>query len=149
MTPVSIRKAAPGELTWANERYAEIGFMASDSRDLVVIAEVDSVRVGLGRLVPIEPGAGELGGIYVLREFRGRSVASLIVRHLVDAGTAVRLYCIPFAPLVPFYQSFGFRPVEAALPVPEAIAEKVRWCQSKYSQPVRLLARSPGKARLL
>jgi GNAT superfamily N-acetyltransferase len=144
-----IRKATAGELSWVNERYAEIGFMASDPRDLVVIAEVDGVRVGLGRLVPFEPGAAELGGIYVLPEFRGRHVASLIVSHLVGAGTFERLYCIPFAPLVPFYQSFGFHPVEASPPVPEAIAEKVRWCQSKYSQPVSLLVRSPARARLL
>ena len=140
-----IRRAAPPELSWVNERYPEVGFVASDARDLVLIAAIDGARAGLGRLVPLARGESELGGIYVLPEFRGRSVASAIVRHLVDAGALERLYCIPFTPLVPFYQGFGFHPAVTGTPVPEVIANKVRWCQSKYSQPVSLLVRLPAE----
>ena len=43
---IVVRQAVPSELTWVNDRYAEIGFVPSDSsREIIAIAEVNGSRV--------------------------------------------------------------------------------------------------------
>jgi hypothetical protein len=45
---IVVRQAVPDQLTWVNERYAEIGFVPSDpSREIIAIAEVSGSRVWL------------------------------------------------------------------------------------------------------
>ena len=141
-TACHLRPARPEELEWVNQRYAEIGFQASSADDFVVIAETNAGRAGLGRLVRIDEANGELGGIYVLPQFRGTHLAQAIVAYLVEQSPYARLFCIPFAHLSAFYRRFGFQPLSANDEAPEVIRSKVCWCHSRYPEPVDLLVRS-------
>jgi len=138
---VTVRTLIASELAWANERYGEIHFMPSQLSDFIAVAEVDNVKVGLGRLVPVDGTTGELGGIYVLPAFRGRKVAYSIVNFLLQHSPYQQLFCIPFAHLEGFYQGFGFHPVSDKAAVPCVVAEKVNWCAKEYPASVNLLLR--------
>ncbi len=138
---VKIRSLLAAELAWANDRYAEIHFLGSTAQDFIAVAEVDGNKAGLGRLVAIDAGSGELGGIYVLPDFRGRKIAAAIVSYLLAHSPYRRLFCIPFAHLESFYAGFGFRPPEAEFAVPDAVAKKLNWCCKEYPSSVRLLLR--------
>lgn len=138
---IAVRKILGSELGWANARYAEIGFVAAAETDLVVIAELDGVRAGLGRLVPVAADMAELGGIYVLPQFRGKAVARAIVTWLLNHSPYDRLFCIPFAHLEHFYAGFGFAPVSPDAAVPPAVTGKRHWCEQRYPDGVKLLVR--------
>lgn len=136
-----VRRLQLSELHWANERYDEIDFVASSSLDFIALAEWGGERAGLGRIVPVADGIGELGGMYVLPAYRGKSIAAAIVRFLLDNSPFERLFCIPFAHLETFYGGFGFAPDRYDGEIPDAVAEKFHWCRCHYSTPVRLLVR--------
>lgn len=123
-----------------NEIYASINFKLSSERDFVVTASVDGKLAGIGRLVPVDGIHAELGGIYVLPEFRGKKVAEEIVRRLVSESSFPFLWCIPFEPLEKFYRKFGFRSVNDET-IPSAIQEKLDWCEGKYPDKAILLVR--------
>ena len=99
-----IRLANSDDAAWINERYASVGFLPSNlSRDLMVVAEVDGVPAGIGRLVPAGEEACELGGMLVFEEFRGRGIARAIIEELLRHTNGRDVYCIPFAELEPIY----------------------------------------------
>ncbi|HVG23833.1 MAG TPA: GNAT family N-acetyltransferase, partial [Thermoanaerobaculia bacterium] len=107
---LSLRTARPEETGWINEQYATVGFIPSDpSRETIVVAEVDGVRAGIGRLVEAGEGACELGGMYVRDEHRGRGVARAIVDELIRRAGDREVYCIPFEDLEALYAAAGFR----------------------------------------
>lgn len=139
---ITVRPRSESELAWANERYAEIRFVPSSTQDLVAIAEIGGARAALGRLVPVEDSTGELGGIYVLPEFRGRGVAAAIVAWLIGHSPYQQLFCIPFSHLESFYRGFGFEPVPPGAAVPATVAGKVAWCAQHYPDRVSLLVRA-------
>jgi hypothetical protein len=136
---IKVRHIEDAELGWVNERYAEIGFASSTGSDFVVVAELDGMKAGVGRVVPVDAGAGELGGIHVLPKFRRHGVARAIVAHLIDHSPCGRLFCIPFAHLEHFYAGFGFVPVTPNTVVPQAIAGRRRWCEERYRETGRLM----------
>jgi GNAT superfamily N-acetyltransferase len=139
---VDVRILHAAELAWANARYAEVEFQPSRPRDCVALASIDGQRAGLGRLVAVDGDCGELGGIFVLPGYRGRGVAHAVVGYLLQRSSYPTLYCLPFAHLERFYRGFGFAPVDAAAPVPSAIADKRAWCARQYVEPVSLLVRT-------
>lgn len=130
----------PEDLYWVNDIYAGINFKLSEEKDFHVSATIDGKLAGIGRLVNIDGRNGELGGIYVLPEFRGKKVAEEIVRRLVSQSDFPVLWCIPFEPLEKFYRKFGFREVIEEI-VPAAIQEKVNWCEGRYPDKAILLVR--------
>jgi N-acetylglutamate synthase-like GNAT family acetyltransferase len=140
------RNAYLEEALWVNERYKEAGFLQSDiAHELVAIAEHEGLRAGLGRLVPVKPDCAELGGIYVLPQFRHLGIATEIVSYLLrQGGTYQRIFCLPFEHLEHFYSRFGFRPcTEAeAEDVPREVQDKHRWCNSHYEHRTLLLVRT-------
>jgi GNAT superfamily N-acetyltransferase len=138
---LNVRRLLASELSWANQRYDEIDFVRSSEADIIAVAELEGEKVGLGRIVPVEGNAGELGGMYGLPAYRSRSVATAVIEFLLKQSPHIRLFCIPFAHLDAFYGGFGFVPVQEGLAVPAAVAEKFNWCQGHYSSPVRLLMR--------
>lgn len=140
----TVRTLLASELAWANQRYEEIHFLPSRSGEFIVAAEVDGVKAGLGRLVPVDETTAELGGIYVLPEFRGRRLAGAIVSYLVQHSPYRRLFCIPFAHLEAFYRGFGFQPVAGDTAVPAVVADKLNWCAAEYPAAVCLLVRVAG-----
>jgi GNAT superfamily N-acetyltransferase len=141
MGTVRVRQANPEEINWINERYDEVSFIHSDlARDFVAIAELDAVRAGLGRVVRIDPATAELGGMYVLTEFRGQGIADAIVRFLLNQSRIYStIYCIPFAHLSEFYQRFGFVPCQEPSTAPEEVRSKHAWCNGYYPHPTMLL----------
>ena len=141
----AIRLARATESSWVNARYAEVGFLASDlERHTVAIAEVDGARAALGRLVPLAPDGAELGGILVLDPFRGRGIATEVVRFLLTLDRPGRqLYCLPFVHLEAFYEKFGFRRVLDDATVPEPLRDKLRWCGTRYSARTCLMQLAP------
>lgn len=141
---VAVRRAAPADLAWANARYAEAGFLASDATHLLLIAEMEGALAGLGRLVPAGEGAVELGGMFVLPAARGRGVSRALVRALLAAAGAARVFCIPFDDLAGLYEREGFVRVPAEADVPPAVAAKLAWCRDRYARPACLLEHVPG-----
>jgi N-acetylglutamate synthase-like GNAT family acetyltransferase len=79
--------------------------------------------------------------MYVAPTHRGRGLAERIVRALVTDAPEPVLFCLPFAHLSELYQRSGFRPVDPSGPVPEAVAQKLAWCNRTYPDPVVLLRR--------
>lgn len=139
---MQIRKILPVELAWINAQYASINFAPSSEADFMVVAEIDGVKAGLGRITQVENDAGELGGIFVLPEFRGHSIATHLVEFLLKNSAYPKLFCIPFVHLEKFYKRFGFLPVDPTMPVPQKIAQKMSWCGNTYESSVVLLSRS-------
>jgi GNAT superfamily N-acetyltransferase len=120
---VEIRELRDDELGWADERYREIKFSPSPPGTRGFVAELGGERVGLGRLIAHAPAVIELGGIWTHAEARNQGVARAMVTELLARAPAGPLWCIPFAHLAGFYESFDF---EAARPPwPPAIAAKV------------------------
>ena len=139
---MTIRLALPAEIDWINRRYEEVSFLPSDPvREVIVVAEVDGQKAGLGRLVSLEGGLYELGGIYVFEAFQRRGAARAIVRFLLDQAEPGRwIFCLPFAHLADFYRSCGFSLLPERVSPPGPIAEKQRWCLNTYEDPVLLMA---------
>jgi GNAT superfamily N-acetyltransferase len=139
---VTIRELRDDERAFANAQYRAIAFAESPPASYGVIAEIDGERVGLGRLVELEPGVFELGGIWTSEAVRGRGVARAIVTALLDAAREreiERLWCIPFAHLEAFYVSCGF--ATAPGPWPATIDAKVADCIAKQLAATVVLTR--------
>jgi len=138
---MQIRKIHPSELSWANAQYSSIRFSLSSESDFTVVAEIDGAKVGLGRLVQVEKDAAELGGLFVLPEHRGHSIAANLVEFLLKNNTYPTLFCVPFTHLEMFYRRFGFLPTDPTMFVPEKITKKLQWCAGTYESDVVLLRR--------
>jgi ElaA protein len=145
MTAITaIRELRPDERSWANECYRSIRFAESPPSARAIVAERDGERIGLGRLVELEPGVVELGGIWTAERARGLGVARAVVSALIERAGSVQLWCIPFAHLVAFYASFGFD--AAGAPWPASVADKVAAVESDTALPeVAVLVRSPAR----
>jgi GNAT superfamily N-acetyltransferase len=140
---LDIRPLRDDELPWAAERYREIKFAASPPGAIGLVAELEGQRVGLGRLIEHEPGVIELGGIWTDPAARGQGVATAMVAALLERAGPVKLWCIPFAHLAAFYESFGF---EAARPPwPPAIAAKVAGLRDEHMPSIVVLVREPRR----
>jgi GNAT superfamily N-acetyltransferase len=138
--PLVIRDLRDDERDWADERYRAIRFATTPPGSVALVAERGGARVGLGRLVAHPGGVVELGGIWTDEAARGAGVASAMVAALLVRGVGIaRLWCIPFAHLAAFYQSFGFAPVVPPWPPP--IATKVDDCIAHALPDVVVLAR--------
>ena len=137
-----IELAQPEQLAWVNARYAEVDFVASDAQDLVVIASVDGIPAGQGRVVPLGAGAGELGGMLVYDAFKGRGLARDIIASLCALPGFSVLYCLPFADLEGLYGSMGFAQTPDDASVPPQVSQKYRWCNAHYGKPVLLMKRT-------
>lgn len=136
---VTLRTPAPDELGWINARYRAIDFVPCAPRDAVVVADIDGVPAGLGRIVVIGEGIGELGGMVVFDGFRGAGLARRIIAHLLQTPGHEHLYCLPFGKLEALYAGFGFRRVGDLAGVPEKVRAKYDWCAGFYPEPVLLM----------
>ena len=138
-TTYTIRSARPDELAWINERYADIDFIASNPSDQVAVAEADGVIAGLGRIVPVEPHVGELGGMYVFDGYQGLGLSKRLIAFLRELPGYRTLYCLPFSELEELYAAMGFKRVAGTEGVPEHVAKKHAWCNRHYPKPVLLM----------
>src|SRR5579862_6064334 len=92
---IQIRLANPNEIEWINDCYDAIQFVHSDfEKEIIAIAEVDGQKAGLGRLVTLEDGSLELGGMYVLEAFRRHGIARQILPFLLNHVPSDKIvYC--------------------------------------------------------
>ncbi|HEX6639503.1 MAG TPA: GNAT family N-acetyltransferase, partial [Thermoanaerobaculia bacterium] len=134
---MKLRIATTNDAAWINERYASVHFQPSDlARELVVIAEIDGVAAGIGRLVPAGDDACELGGMLVFEEFRGRGIARAIIDELLRHANGRAVYCIPFADLEPIYAAAGFVRLTSDAALPAYVREKLDWCEREMDRAV-------------
>jgi GNAT superfamily N-acetyltransferase len=136
--PIEIRALRPDERAAADAQYVAMQFAPTPPEALALAAECAGVRVGLGRLVAHAPDVVELGGIWTAEAHRGHGVARAMVHALLARHARGALWCIPFAHLAAFYQSFGFAPSPPPWPAP--IAAKVAACVA-HGQDIVVLAR--------
>ena len=77
---MSIQIATFNDLEWINNQYKSIGFITSDlMRDIVAIITYNDEYAGIGRLVRIDEVTIEMGGIFILPQFRGLQLAGELV----------------------------------------------------------------------
>jgi N-acetylglutamate synthase-like GNAT family acetyltransferase len=138
---LSLRHIKDSEIEWVNQCYEKVGFLPSNPKnEIIVIAELNGEKVGVGRLVIVDEKNLELGGIYVLEPFRGRGIAKKLVKFLIQNIEPFQtIFCIPFEHLISFYQQYGFAPCVDFSIVPEKVLKKYHWCKEKYSNPTALL----------
>lgn len=144
-TPASgftFRLAQANDLDWVNARYAAIDFVPSPPTDQVIIAACAGEPAGLGRVVPLAPGIGELGGMLVFEPFQGRGLAKAIIASLCALPGFDTLYCLPFAELEAMYAAMGFARAADDGAVPPQVSKKYRWCNEHYGKPVLLMRRA-------
>lgn len=97
------------------QRLADLPMTDPDEqRSLTLLAEIDGIAIGTGRLSPPSPQRlAYLSWIATHREFRKRGVGSAIVEELVDAADAAGY---PMTLLsaqthaINFYRDFGYKP---------------------------------------
>ncbi|WP_332879356.1 GNAT family N-acetyltransferase [Massilia sp. S19_KUP03_FR1] len=140
-TSVTLHIATDADLAAINLRYAEIGFVPSASDDLIVVARIDGITAGQGRVTPVDATSAELGGIYVLPGCEGMGIARRIVAFLIGHANFPVLYCLPFGELAAFYGSMGFSAVKEPGRVPQKVMQKHQWCNATYDKAVLLLER--------
>ncbi|KZS41941.1 hypothetical protein AWE51_00415 [Aquimarina aggregata] len=143
MKAITVKQAAKEDINWVNSQYNTINFVSSNfENEFIIIAKVGNENAGIGRLVKIDPTNIELGGIYVLPDYRKLGVADAIVRELCNKKPfkQVAIWCLPFENLHDFYAKFGFKKFQNK-EVPDEIISKLNWCNSdnKYGKKVILL----------
>jgi N-acetylglutamate synthase-like GNAT family acetyltransferase len=139
-----IRKMLPSELPWALQCYSEGSFVHSGDDDFIAVAEDNGFKAGIGRILSIRGGLGELGGVIVLPEFKDKGLEEKIIEFLLAQCGNRSLFCLPFVQLEDFYRRYGFTPIDLTMDIPLVIAEKFRWCQEYYEIPVVLMHREAG-----
>ncbi|HDR8183873.1 TPA: GNAT family N-acetyltransferase [Bacillus thuringiensis] len=140
---MSIQLATSNDLKWINNQYESIGFVQSDlERDKVAIITYNNEYAGVGRLVQLDENTLEMGGIFILPQFRGLQLAGELVLFLVETAKKSQVenvYCLPFEELENFYKKYGFTEVDAAkVVVHPIILEKYNWCLEHYDKHVLL-----------
>ncbi|GAB6549612.1 MULTISPECIES: GNAT family N-acetyltransferase [Bacillus] len=140
---MSIQLATSNDLEWINKQYDSIGFVRSDlNREKVAIITYNNEYAGVGRLVQIGEDTIEMGGIFILPQFRGLQLAGELVSFLVETAKKLHVqhvYCLPFEELENFYKKYGYTEVdttkEAVHPI---ILKKYNWCLDHYDKHVLL-----------
>ncbi|PEC56681.1 GNAT family N-acetyltransferase [Bacillus cereus] len=140
---MSIQFATSNDLEWINKQYDSIGFVRSDlNREKVAIITYNNEYAGVGRLVQIGEDTIEMGGIFILPQFRGLQLAGELVSFLVETAKKLQVqhvYCLPFEELKAFYKKYGYTEVdttkEAVHPI---ILKKYNWCLDHYDKHVLL-----------
>ncbi|MGE6590353.1 GNAT family N-acetyltransferase [Bacillus mycoides] len=140
---MSIQMAISSDLEWINNQYESIGFVQSDlERDKVAIITYKNEYAGVGRLVQIDKDTIEMGGIFILPQFRGLQLAGELVSFLVETAKKLQVknvYCLPFEELENFYKKYGFTEVDAIKEVIHPIIlKKYNWCLDTYDKHVLL-----------
>jgi N-acetylglutamate synthase-like GNAT family acetyltransferase len=140
---MKLRRATLEDAPWINAAYDAIGFQRSDlARELLIVAEVEGERAGIGRLVPAGEEACELGGMLVFDAFRGRGIARAIIDELLRHAAGRTVYCIPFADLEPVYAKAGFTVIDEDAPAPEYVRKKLAWCRREIAREVVVMVMS-------
>lgn len=141
-----VRKIRFDELAWVNSKYTEIQFKHSDfENEIIAVAEMNSEKAGLGRLVSLSSTQFELGGMCVFEQFRKHGLAKMIVKFLLEHTQSEQtIFCLPFAHLKSFYEKFGFQDCSLRnnIKIPDSVRIKHDWCNKTYDGDTLLLVKS-------
>ncbi|GAB6437069.1 GNAT family N-acetyltransferase [Bacillus cereus] len=125
---MSIQMATSYDLEWINNQYDSIGFVRSDlKRDKVAIITYNNEYAGVGRLVQIDEDTLEMGGIYILPQYRGIQLAGELVSFLVETAKKLQVqhvYCLPIEELEYFYKKYGYTEVDTTKEIVHPIVLK-------------------------
>ncbi|WP_108866297.1 GNAT family N-acetyltransferase [Aquimarina aquimarini] len=144
MKKIHVRKATLKDLTWINTTYQNIDFLPSDfNTEYIALAEIEGIKCGLGRIIYVDKNNLELGGIYVLEQFRGTGIAKEIILHLLKNHEHYKkIWCLPFKYLCSFYSKLGFLDQKIHnYKIPDKIDHKYKWCNQNYNKEVLLLVK--------
>lgn len=141
---MAIQLATASDLEWVNTQYQKIDFVPSSlGNEIIAIVTYKDEFAGVGRIVYLNDDEVEIGGIYILDEFRGLSLANELVGYLVAVAKKKNfkaVYCLPFENLKNFYHKFGFKAFEyETSQVNDKVLTKYRWCLENYDKKVLLL----------
>jgi N-acetylglutamate synthase-like GNAT family acetyltransferase len=141
---MGIKVVTKKEIEWVNEQYKKIGFVPSNlESEMIVIVTYKDKYAGVGRIVYLNEKEAEIGGIVILDEFRGLSLANELVDYLVKEvkkRDLKEVYCIPFEELKCFYGRFGFEECDCNdKQINSHILKKYQWCLDNYEKKVLLL----------
>lgn len=141
---MAIKLANENDLEWLNAQYQKINFVPSSlENEIIAIVTYNDEFAGVGRIVYLNDDEVEIGGIYILDEFRGLSLANELVGYLVDIAKQKNLkavYCLPFEELRNFYAKFDLHEFEYIdNQVNTKVLEKFKWCLDNYEKQVLLL----------
>lgn len=144
INPMGIKIATAQDLDWVNEQYTKADFVHSTLKnETIAIVTHNDCYAGVGRIVYLNDEEAEMGGIYILEEFRGHSLANELVGYLVEEVKKKGLkqvYCLPFEELQMFYEKFGFKQCDVEMtPINDDVLKKFHWCQHNYEKKVLLL----------
>jgi N-acetylglutamate synthase-like GNAT family acetyltransferase len=76
-----------------------------------LVAEESGGLIGVGQVKPHRDGSREVASIAVVPEWQGRGVGAAIVRGLIARENGV-LHLMCLSTNAPFYERFGFRPID-------------------------------------
>lgn len=118
-TQVRLRPAGPKDAPAIRALIYQVGInpMSLNWKRFVLAVDDQDCLVGCGQIKLHRDGSRELASIAVRPEWRGQGIASLIIHHLLAQAFAEQsqpLYLTCRADLGPFYQRFGFSPVDDA-----------------------------------
>lgn len=141
---MAIQLATASDLEWVNIQYQKIDFVPSSlGNEIIAIVTYKDEFAGVGRIVYLNDDEVEIGGIYILDEFRGLSLANELVGYLVEVAKKKNfkaVYCLPFENLKNFYHKFGFNEFEyETSQVNDKVLKKYQWCLENYDKKVLLL----------
>jgi N-acetylglutamate synthase-like GNAT family acetyltransferase len=141
---VAIQLATASDIEWINIQYQKIDFLPSSlDNEIIAIVTYNDQFAGVGRIVYLNEREVEIGGIYILDEFRGLSLANELVGYLVSVAQQKNfkaVYCLPFENLKKFYQKFGFNEFKHdTSEVNKKVLQKYQWCSDNYDKKVLLL----------
>ena len=112
MEEYRLRKATEKDTNRIKEliREGQINPMGLDWQRFIVALSPKGEVIGCGQIKPHRDGSNELASLVVTKEWRGRGVAKILMKELIDNHQG-DLYLMCQSSLGPFYQQYSFEPV--------------------------------------
>ena len=126
-SPATIRELTPAEFPLAADVWYHYHQQTADPAiDRVFGAFIDGKLVTVARCRRHKDGL-EVDGVYTLDQYRGKGLARLVVKALVNACGHETLFLHSTLDLVGFYRLFGFVPISER-DLPPTIKERLAFC---------------------
>lgn len=124
---VTIRELDPDEFALVDQLWEQYrGQQTNRAIDLVLGGFVNGDLAGTAR-IRHHPDGLEVDGIFVSEAHRGVGLARQLVQAVIDRVGHEILWLHSTIPLIGFYSSFGFQPVEERA-LPPTIRERLAFC---------------------
>jgi N-acetylglutamate synthase-like GNAT family acetyltransferase len=110
----TLRPAAPQDFPAIRRLIRQVGInpLGLHWERFILAVDEDGIMIGCGQVKQHGDGSHELASIAVVDAWRGKGVASAMIRHLMQQENS-RLFLTCRTGLGSFYQRFGFREAQA------------------------------------